>query len=224
MGNVLIIGDTHEPFTHKHYLDFCLETKKKYKCSLTYHIGDVADFHAISNYDHDPDGYSPYTELQKTIKKLKKWYKAFPKVKGVCIGNHDERMERAACGFGFSRSYFRPLRTILEFPKGWGDFQIDYYIYGVRIFHGMGYSGVNAHKNAAVENQQSIVMGHLHSNAGTWWTANEHSRVFGLAVGCGVDRKSWAFRYGRDLRRKPILGCGVVLENADNAFFEPMKL
>jgi hypothetical protein len=31
-----------------------------------------------------------------------------------------------------------------------------------------------------------------------------------MAVGCGIDRKSLAFAYGRDSKEKPIISCGVV--------------
>lgn len=189
---------------------------------MIYHIGDVVDHHAISAHDHNPDGFSPYNELHTCIKRLKSWYKAFPKVK-ACIGNHDERIERAAWKYGLSSSYFKSFRDIYEFPKGW-EYSFDYYIYGIRIFHGMGYGGKYAHVTAAIENQQSIVMGHLHSNAGTWWSANEHNILFGLAVGCGIDRNTYAFRYGRDFRRKPILGAGVILDSGSRALFVPMRM
>ena len=221
-GNILIIADTHIPFEHRHYLEFCSETKRKFKCSKIYHAGDVVDHHSISSHNHCPDGFSPLKELEASLKKLKKWYKAFPKV-NVCIGNHDERIERAAAHFGLSSSYFRSLRDIYGFPKTW-DYRFDHYVYGIRIFHGMGYSGKYAHVTAAIENQRSVVIGHMHSNAGSWYSANETDIVFGLAVGCGIDRNSYAFRYGRDFRRKPILGAGVVLEGGKRALFVPMKL
>jgi len=223
-GNVLVIGDTHIPFEHRHYLDFCLETKKKYNCSLIYHIGDVADFHAISQYSHNPDGFSPYDELEVAVERLKPWYKAFPKVEGICIGNHDERLQKTAWKYGLSEKLFKGIDKILEFPTGWKSYKLDFYIYGVRIFHGMGYSGKYAHSNASVENQQSIVMGHLHTNAGVMWSASEHNLIFGLAVGCGIDRNTYAFRYGRDFRRKPILGCGVILDDGRNGVFVPMEM
>lgn len=223
-GNVLIIADTHIPFEHRNYLEFCVETYKKYKCSLVYHIGDVADFHAISQHSHDPDGFSPARELEETINRLKKWYKAFPQVEGVCIGNHDERLQRSAFKYGLSERFLKPIPEILEFPKGWKSYKIDYYIYGVRLFHGMGYSGKYAHGAASMENHCSVVMGHLHTNAGVMWSASESKIIFGLAVGCGLDRNRYAFKYSRDFRRKPILGAGVILDSGKDAMFVPMRM
>lgn len=186
------------------------------------HIGDLVDNHAISQHSHDPDGFSPYNEREEALKRLRKWYKAFPECI-VCVGNHDERLERAAQKYGLSSAYFKSFKELWEFPSKW-DYVFDTYVYGVRIFHGMGYSGKYAHLNACVENQCSVAMGHLHSNAGVGYQACEHAIVFGLAVGCGIDRDSYAFRYGRDFRRKPILSCGVIVENGKVAFNVPMKL
>lgn len=220
--NILVIGDKHLPFEHRNYLDFCVQTKKQYKCKLIVDIGDHVDFHAISNHNHDPDGYSPFQELKETVKKARKWYKAFPKAH-LCMGNHDERIERAAVKYGLSRSYFKSYRELFELPRGW-NYQLDYYMQGVRFFHGMGYGGQYAHGKAAVEGGCSTVMGHLHSNAGTMYNANEKQVTFGLATGCGIDRHSYAFNYGRDFRRKPILGCGVVLDNGRDGMFVPMEM
>jgi hypothetical protein len=47
--------------------------------------------------------------------------------------------------------------------------------------------------------------------------------VFGLAVGCGIDMRRLQFLYSKPFPRKPILGCGVVIDGT-RAFFEPMQL
>jgi hypothetical protein len=43
-------------------------------------------------------------------------------------------------------------------------------------------------------------------------------------VACGIDRKAYAFNYGRDFKDKPVLGCGVVLENGRIPMFVPMPM
>lgn len=125
--------------------------------------------------------------------------------------------------YGLTRAYFKTFEELWELPKSW-EYELAHYIYGVKVFHGMGYGGKYAHMNACVENQRSIVMGHLHSNAGTLYTANDDRIVFGMAVGCGIDRDAYAFKYGRDMRRKPIIGCGVIMEGGNRAEFVPMKM
>jgi hypothetical protein len=77
--------------------------------------------------------------------------------------------------------------------------------------HGTGSSGVYAHKARALNNMQSTVIGHHHSNFGVEYIASNDKLIFGMGVGCGVDRKSYAMAYGKHSPRKPILGCGVVM-------------
>lgn len=95
---------------------------------------------------------------------------------------------------------------------------------GCAFFHGMGFGGKHAHVSAATENRQSIVMGHVHSNAGVRYLANEANIIFGLAVGCGIDRHAYAFRYGRDFAKKPIIGCGIVYDDGHKGQFIPMRM
>lgn len=220
--NVLVIGDTHIPFEHRNYLEFCKQTQKKFKCNTIVHIGDLVDNHAISFHDKDPDGRSAADEAKEADKSLKKWFKAFPKVK-VVEGNHCALVARKAYYHYIPKRAIKTFKEIWNLPTGW-EYAYDYDINRVRYFHGMGYSGKYAHKQAVSDNRQSTVMGHIHTNAGVEWTASDKDILFGMAVGCGIDRKKYAFRYARDFVRKPILGCGVVMENGRHAQFIPMKM
>ena len=46
--------------------------------------------------------------------------------------------------------------------------------------------------------------------------------MWGLAVGCGVDQRSMAFAYGKHFAKKPVIGCGVVIDGVPHAV--PMDL
>ena len=220
--NTLIIADTHEPFSHKYYLDFCLETKKRYKCNQVFHIGDLVDNHALSYFDKDPDGLSSGDEYRKTRLKLEKWYKAFPKVK-LCKGNHDKLLERKALTHGISKHFVKDFRTVWGLPDDW-EYEDYYYHLGIKIFHGTGFSGKFPHVQAMMANRMRVVIGHLHAVAGVEFSASDIDCVYGLAVGSGIDRKAFAFGYGKDLRYKPIVSCGVILDDGEDPFVVRMKL
>ena len=222
MSNVLIISDTHIPFEKKGYLNFCKQTEKKYKCDKVVHIGDLVDNHAISYHEHDPNGWSPEDEMKIADKHLVSWFKAFPKL-FLCRGNHDVLVDRKSKTVGLPRRCFHDYRDIWNLPATWEDgFEIE--IDGVLYKHGTGYSGEYAHKRAAIENSQSVVIGHLHSCAGIEWVVTSKTKKFGMVVGCGIDRKKYAFKYGKDFRKKPVLGCGVVLDGGKHAMFVPMEI
>jgi len=219
--NILVIGDTHIPFEHSDYLEFCVKTKEKYKCSTIVHIGDLVDHHSINYHEHDPDGYSPKDEMREADLHLKGWFKEFPELY-LCIGNHDSLVERKSKTFGLPSRVFKSYSEMWKLPAGWKD-SFEWEFNDVLFTHGTNRSGKLAHLQAAYDNRQSTVIGHLHSAAGLNWIANSKDCIFGMNVGCGIDRKKYAFAYGKDLRAKPIIGCGVVF-NRTEAQFIPMDL
>ena len=209
--HILVIGDTHIPFEETHYLDFCLQVKKRVRCDTVVHIGDLVDNHSMSYHEHDPNGLSPSDEIKKAKKHLDKWYKAFPKLY-LCRGNHDRMVDRKGKTAGLPSVVFRPFRYIWDLPKGWVD-DWDFEFYGVRFQHGTGYSGKYAHMNAAYDNRQSTIIGHTHSALAGGYICNYKNRIYGMNVGCGINRKRYAFAYGKDFRFKPLVGCGVITDN-----------
>lgn len=221
---VLVIGDTHLPFEHPEYLDFNKRLAKDYKVSEVVHIGDLVDNHALSYHEHDPNGLSPEQEIELAVNTIKKWAKAFPEIK-LCRGNHDVLVDRKGKTSGLPSRCFRDFRDIWELPKSWKD-DWEFIIDGVKYCHGTGFSGKYGHVNAAYDSRMSTVIGHLHSTAGVEYLANSESLIFGMSVGCGIDRKKYAFTYGKDFRRKPVLSSGIVEYNKRgvNATVVPMPL
>jgi len=223
MKNILVIGDTHIPFEKKGYLEFCKRIYKDLKCSEVVHIGDLVDNHAISYHEHDPNGWSPEGEMAEADKILKKWFKAFPKVK-LCRGNHDTLVDRKGKTVGLPKRCFRQFREMWNLPSGWiDDFQFE--IDGVIYTHGVR-CGKNAHVLTAQDNCMSTVVGHSHAFASIGYWANERDLMFGANVGCGIDRHSYAMAYGKKFPTKPIISCGVVsyTSRGTNATIYPMEL
>ena len=221
-NNVLVFSCTHLPFEHGYFLDFLKEQQRKYKCTKIVHLGDLVDNHSISYHEHDPNGWNPAQEMEATDKHLKHWFKAFPKLY-LCRGNHDNLVDRKGKTVGLPRRAFKPFRDIWKLPKNWID-GFEFEINGVLYKHGTGNSGKYGHVNAAIGARQSVVIGHLHSVLGVEYIVSSKDRIFGMCVGCGIDRKSYAFAYGKDFKRRPILGCGVVLNNGQDAFPIAMKM
>jgi len=220
--SVLIIGDTHLPFEHKRYLEFCKEIETRCKCGTIVHIGDLVDNHSISYHEHDPDGWSPADEMAETDKHLKEWFKAFPNVM-LCRGNHDGLVDRKSKTMGLPRRCFAQFRDIWNLPKGWKD-DFEWEIDKVLYKHGTGASGKYAHIQAAERARQSTVIGHTHSTLGVEYLASSKDCIFAMNAGCGIDRHKYAFNYGKDFPRKPILGCGVVTDNGKYAQVFAMDL
>ena len=220
---VLVIPDTQVPFEHPDSIEFLKTVEDWAEPTKIIQIGDLIDSHAISDYPTDPDGFSAGHELDKTIKHLKKFYKAFPKVE-VVIGNHDARLYRLAFNHGIPRQCMVNLEDLLEFPKGW-TLQEELIYDGVVYEHGDKFgngSGNNAYKKAIDSNMSSTVYGHFHAAAGIRYFANKRFLHFAMNVGCLMDTHSYAAAYGKRFPSKPILGCGVVFQGTP--MFIPMIL
>lgn len=217
---VLAIPDLHLPFEHKDALAFLKWVVKKYKPTKVVCLGDEIDFHALSDYDSDPDGYSPGHELEKAIEQLKDYYDLFPAVK-VCTSNHTARPFKRAYKSGIPRAFIRDYAEFLKAPRGWS-WSDRHEIDGIVYEHGEGQSGNQGAIRAAVANMQSTVIGHLHSDAGIQYLANDKHLIYGFNVGCLLDRHSYAAAYGKHMKKKPILGAGII--NKGVPTFIPMIL
>ena len=222
-STVLVISDLQCPFEHRDALKFLKEVKDVYEPDQVVCIGDEIDFHALSDYDADPDGLSAGDELQRAIDHLAPVYELFPVVKS-CISNHTLRPFRRAYKCGIPRALMRDYGEFLQAPRGWR-WKDHWVIDRVRYEHGHelgGGYGKTATANAALKNGRSTVFGHFHANAGIHYTATPEALLFGFNVGCLIDFKRYAFAYAQASKSRPILGCGIVDEAIPT--FLPMLL
>jgi predicted phosphodiesterase len=208
--NVLVIGDPHEPFTKEGYLEFCRKIQEEYDCGTVIHIGDAVDNHAVSYHEKDPEGMSAGDEFNLALERMKRWYYTFPNVK-VCIGNHDALPFRKAFSAGLPKTWLKTYQELLQSPPTW-EWDFVHQVNGVIYQHGTGLSGEMAAINAARENRQSTVIGHLHTVMNTRFLASYKDLIFGVTVGCGIDHEKYAFAYGKQNTRKPVVACAVILD------------
>lgn len=199
---VLVIGDLHEPFCLDSYLKHCVKTYKDYNCNKVVFIGDVIDNHYTSYHEPDPDGYGAGEELERAVDRLARWYKAFPKA-SVCIGNHDRLIRRKAFSGGIPKAWIKEYSEVLRTP-GW-TFSERFVIDNVQYIHGESGRAIKKAK----DDMMSTVQGHRHTELFVEYAVGSNFKVFGLAVGCGIDHTSYAMAYGKNFK-KPAIGCGVV--------------
>lgn len=204
INKILVVGDLHEPFCLDGYLDHCITAYNKYKCNKVIFIGDIIDNHFSSFHEIDPDGMSAGMELDYAIKKLSKWYDAFPQAT-VIIGNHDRLIMRKAMAGGVSKRWIKEFNEVLEVP-GW-NFVEQLEIDNVLYIHGEGGTA----RQRARKDLQSVVQGHLHTQCYTEWIVGSNFKIFGLQVGCGINNKSYSMAYAKNYG-KPAIACAVILD------------
>ena len=202
-NRVLFIGDLHEPFTLENFLEFNIETYKKYNCNKVVFAGDVIDSHYSSFHETDPDGMGGGEELDIAISKLKKWHDAFPDA-DVMIGNHDRIVYRKAFSAGIPKRWMKPFEEVLETPT-WR-FKESMVIDNVLYEHGEGGQAATKAKN----NMMSSACGHTHTEAYVKWLVGMKFKVFGLQVGSGLDSKAYAAAYAKNFKKQAV-GSAVII-------------
>ena len=133
--NVLVIGDLHEPFCLDKYLDWCIDQYETYNCTEVVFIGDVIDNHFSSYHESSADGMGGSDELEFAIKRIARWFEAFPKA-NVIIGNHDRLIMRKAQSSAIPSKRIKSYKEVLEVPT-W-NFVERYVIDNVQYIHGEG--------------------------------------------------------------------------------------
>ena len=217
---VLHIPDLHCPFMHQDAPLFIAAVKEKYQPTVIILAGDELDQHAISAHDADPNGHSAGHELTAGLKQLEQIYALFKEAL-VCESNHGQRPFKRAYKAGLPSQYMKTYAEFMEAPQGWvwaEDFEID----GVVYSHGESATGANGALNLAIRMGKSQAVGHWHGNAGASYFFNNSKLVFGLYSGCLIDDNTYAFRYGRHFKMRPILGCSII--QSGNPTFIPLNL
>lgn len=226
MSRVLVIGDTHCPAMLEEYPHFLDEMYDQWNCDKVVHIGDLADFHAISFHQKEFGLESIERELELARQQVTSLTDIFPDVEYL-TGNHSALPVRQAKEAGLPPSMLLSLSALMDLPDGWivHPRHTDLVIDGVIYRHGD--KGRSNQVNAAFLNAQqefnSVVQGHFHAQAGVVYGANQKDRYFGLQVGCGTDPRSPYMNYSKVYSKRPILGCGVVIDG-EYATFEPLHL
>lgn len=208
---VLAISDLHAPFQHPDAFDFLDAIAQKYNPTRIVGLGDGLDFHAVSQYAKHMKAMSAADELELGVMELQPLFKMFPRL-DECYSNHTMRPFRTAAAIGLPE---RVLRTVKEFtgaPDGWKwhDFvKIDDW----RYEHGEAFGGKHVTLNYAEGSGINVAFGHHHSAAGVQWAVRREDTVAGLACSCLIDPVRYAFAYGKNCARRPVLGTGVVVKN-----------
>ncbi len=204
-STILVVGDLHEPFCLDAYLDFCIDAYNNHSCTEVVFIGDIIDNHYSSYHETSADGMGGLDELELSIKRISRWYKAFPKAT-IIIGNHDRMIMRKAQTSSIPSKWIKSYKDVLEVP-GW-NFVERYVKDGVQYIHGEG--GTARTKCRA--DMMNTIQGHLHTQCYTEHYVGQNYRVYGTQTGCGIDHDSYAMAYAK-YGKKPAIGAVVVKNN-----------
>ena len=197
------ISDFHSPFHHPDAIDFLKEIKRKYKPDEIVCLGDEVDFHSISKYDSDPDGWSAGDELIRAIDGLRPLYKLFPEMK-ICWGNHTIRAYKKAFSVGLPKAFIKEVREVFKAPPGWV-WADKWVIDGTTFIHGDSFTSNNWH-NATQFYSTNVCLGHTHARPGVVYNGNRWT----MNSGCLLNHSAYSFSYSKLNKVQPTLGTGII--------------
>jgi hypothetical protein len=217
MSRWLVISDLQIPFEAPGALDFCRRVQKDLKIQSDHIlcVGDEVDNYYGSDYDHDPNAeHTARQELAETQEKLKAWVKAFPFMR-LAVSNHGERWAKKASRAGMLAEYVRPYQEVLGLPKTWrwADRWLVNAKHPWQLIHGLGYSSMYAYRHIPLDAGISTAFGHLHSSAGVAHITTATGTRWGMNCGSLIKPEAYAFKYGSDMRFKPVLSIGAVVDD-----------
>lgn len=222
---ILVLSDLHAPYSHPQTLDFMKALKRKYRPTRIICVGDETDGHAISFHDADPDLDAAGVELELAREFLWKVEKIFPKM-DLLSSNHGDLLYRRGRAHGIPKHMLLEYRDVLFAEKdkngnlirpngrgeGWNwhfDLKVKLASGETAYFH---HGKKKSLKANIKDHQMCFVCGHWHSQFEIQYVSSPDRLVWGMMVGCSIDRKSLAFAYNRNNAERPIIGHGIIIE------------
>lgn len=208
---VLVISDLHAPYSHPDAVKFLAAIKDKYQPDRVICIGDEVDNHAMSFHPSDASLYSAGDELKAAREVIWQIEELFPKVT-VIESNHGSLAYRKAKVAGIPKEMIRPYKSVLD-VKHWNwERHITIALPNKQpVFFTHGQSANT--RTFTLNKGMSATQGHFHEKFEIVYWGNEERLNFGMTVGCLIDDNSMAFQYNNVFVKRPIIGCGMIVDS-----------
>jgi hypothetical protein len=170
-------------------------------------MGDLVDFHAISRHDPDPDAPDIKTELELAIAALKKFMLAIPIESEfhLCVGNHDNRIDKRAATNGIPKVFLKSFREVLQLPNRW-IIDEEHFIDNIAFTHGKS----NLRGKTALHYGCNVVQGHFHSMLDISYHQTPRKLLWSVFTGSAADPKSLALAYNSNSLAKDVYGFTLI--------------
>jgi len=207
---ILVIGDTHFPYSHPECIEFLAKLNKYYKPDTVVHIGDEADYHSQNFHGVDPDLPSAFDELEVTKSWIKRLEKIFPKMT-LLESNHGSLVLRRAVASKMSRRFIKPYNDILEVNKKW-EWKDKHIIKTDKNTICFAHQFSKDIAKAVKETSMCCVQGHFHTVSEVKFVANDFALNWGISTGCLVNKDILSMAYMKVNVAKPILSCALITD------------
>jgi predicted phosphodiesterase len=167
VDRVLILPDTHAPYHDERAWKLAIKIGRAFKPDTLVHMGDLADFYAVSSHSKDPTRAMSLKDEILDVRRLRRQMDSLGAERRIFIeGNHEDRLRRylqdkAPHLFGLVSAdeliqlsengwEFIPYRKSAKVGKVW-------------FTHDTGTAGKYSTARASETFQHSVVIGHHHA-------------------------------------------------------------
>lgn len=191
---LLVLGDTHFPFTDRVALAAAISFAKSYKPDHIIQVGDFIDGYNWSLFKRAPDSPSAEMEWNQTELMAHQFFEQLAKFQiTVLEGNHCRRYMLRACEANLPRKLVKTLSELFPYENvHWHMEPEPFVLDGIAFIHGDEMAGNVVQKARALG--MPLVQGHTHQASLTYINTFKH-QIFGMEVGALIDGKSIACRY-----------------------------
>lgn len=218
MRKLLFVPDTHSPYENKAAWALMLKVGRALKPHTVVHLGDMADFYAVSAHDKDPRrAFDLWGELQQTNRLLDDLDSLGARRKIFCEGNHENRMQRylqttAPALASLPCLSVPALLQLLE--RGWRyvRYREDAKVGRLHVTHDCGYAGRNALFQNGATYEGNVVTGHTHRMGSHYFGNAKGESHVAMSFGWLGDSAATDYMHRVKAAREWQLGFGVGYE------------
>lgn len=190
---ILVLGDTHLPFTNWAALRAASRFAKSYNPNIVVQVGDFLDAYNWSRYQRAQDSPSAEAEWNEAVLSAHRFFDYFPYKTTILFGNHDARPAHKAMEANLPKALIKSLDEVFKaddvtFYKNSHPYTIDEMVF----IHGDEMGG-NAWQKAQ-KLGKCLIQGHDHV-AYLQYVNTFNRQIFGMSVGAFIDINSIAARY-----------------------------
>lgn len=211
---IVIIPDTHHPFTDYAKLEKVLGFIEKFKPSHVIQIGDLYDFYTFSSFSRSIDLITPAEELRQGRKGAEDmWdnikYVAPKAEKFQLLGNHERRIFKKLMANAPEYESITNINSLFQFDgvRSFLSDRSELVINGIVFMHGYSTS-LGYHMRYF---RAPVVHGHTHRGSVLFESASDVA-LYELDCGHLVDTESVPFSYTETKTTKWLSGFGVIDE------------
>lgn len=193
LDRILVIPDVHRPYHSKKSWNVMLKAAKRFAPNKIIVLGDFLDMFSLSDHDKDPRRMRHFSEEVASGREgLEELENLKPQVKIFQAGNHEYRLDRYLMRKAPELVDFVSVEKALKLKENGWKYQ-PYMTHGrvgkLYYTHDAGHAGVHAVHHTGQAFNKSIVFGHCHRLAVSYFGSVTGERHFSASLGWLGDEK-----------------------------------